>query len=485
MSNFSTVFRKFPSTFWWANIMELFERWAWYGMFIPLALYLTGSTDTGALGFTQIEKGTLMGVVTAILYFLPLITGAIADKYGFRKTLIVAYLVLASGYFMMGRVSSYSSVFLVFLWVALGAGLFKPVIQATIGKTTDKDSSSIGFGIFYMIVNVGAFIGPIVASVLRGFDWSYVFTMSSAAILLNLLIVLIFYKEPTQEKNSEPLGKSIISIFRNITIALSDLKLLIFLILMVGFWTMYNQLFYTLPVFIEQWVHTEAMLEAIREFWPWLAKAVDTQKNGTVAAEMIINLDAMFIVIFQILVSGFVMRYKPLSAMISGILVCAIGISLTLITQNGFFLILSIFVFAVGEVSSSPKTSEYIARIAPPDKVGLYMGCSFLPYAGGNFFAGQISGGVYQGMSDKISLLQKEVATRGLDIPAIGDSFTQNDYINRAGELMGMNRLELTDCLCQTYNPSKIWVVVFAIGLATVVLLYLYDKLLLKSKAVN
>lgn len=72
MSNFSTVFRKFPSTFWWANIMELFERWAWYGMFIPLALYLTGSTDTGALGFTQIEKGTLMGVVTAILYFLPL-----------------------------------------------------------------------------------------------------------------------------------------------------------------------------------------------------------------------------------------------------------------------------------------------------------------------------------------------------------------------------------------------------------------------------
>src|SRR6056300_1262002 len=99
MSNFSRVFKKFPSAFWWANTMELFERLAWYGIFVVLANYLTGSTDTGALGFTQIQKGTLMGVVTAFVYFLPTITGAIADKYGFKKTLIAAYLVLASGYF--------------------------------------------------------------------------------------------------------------------------------------------------------------------------------------------------------------------------------------------------------------------------------------------------------------------------------------------------------------------------------------------------
>ena len=462
--------------------MELFERWAWYGLFIPLPLYLTGSAETGALGFTQVQKGTLMGVVTAILYLLPTITGALADKFGFKKTLIAAYLILASGYFVMGRVESYNIVFLVFLWVALGAGLFKPVIQATIGKTTDSETSSIGFGIFYMIVNIGSFIGPIVASILRGFDWSYLFTMSSIAILVNLVIVLIFFKEPKQEKNTEPLGKAILTVFRNIRVALSDVKLSVFLILMVGFWTMYNQLFYTLPVFIEQWVHTGAMLESIRGFWPWLAEAVDTQNNGTVAVDLIINLDAFFIILFQILVSSFVMKYKPLNAMIVGIFIASIGISLTLLTQNSFFLILSLFIFAVGEMSSSPKTSEYIARIAPADKVGLYMGCSFLPYAGGNFFAGIISGGVYQNMSDKVSLLQKEVAARGLDIPSISETFTQNDYFNRAGELMGMNRLEMTDYLWETYNPAKIWTVVFAIGFATVVLLYLYDKFLLKSK---
>ena len=82
MSTLSVVLRKLPSTYWWANSMELFERLAWYGMFIPLSLYLTGSTETGALGFTQVQKGTLMGTVVMVLYFLPLLTGAIADKFG-------------------------------------------------------------------------------------------------------------------------------------------------------------------------------------------------------------------------------------------------------------------------------------------------------------------------------------------------------------------------------------------------------------------
>lgn len=462
--------------------MELFERWAWYGMFVPLALYLTGSTDTGALGFTQVQKGTLMGTVVAVLYFLPLITGALADKFGFRKTLIAAYVVLASGYYVMGQVSSYPMVFLVFLWVALGAGLFKPVVQATVGKTTDAETSSIGFGIFYMIVNVGAFIGPIVASFLRGWSWSYVFTMSAVAILVNLVMVIFFFKEPPREPNTEPLGKALKTVFRNIFVALSDAKLLLFLIIIIGFWTMYNQLFYTLPVFIDQWVHTGAMYESVYSFWPWLAEALDTQNTQTIASEMLVNVDALFIVLLQIVVSTVVMRYKPLNAMIAGILVCTIGMSMTLMTQNGFFLILAIFIFAVGEMSSSPKTSEYIARIAPQDKVALYMGCSFLPYAGGNFFAGQISGGVYQKLSDKMTLVQQAVADEGLDLPLFEASgFTQNEYLQRVADHLGFTQLQLTDYLWQTYQPMKIWYVVFGVGLLTVILLWLYDRLLLKS----
>ena len=114
MNKLTKTFTQFPRTFWISNTMELFERWAWYGLFMVLALYLTKSTDEGALGFTLTQKGEIMGTVTAILYFLPLITGSLADKFGYKRTLTVAYIILATGYYMMGTYTSYIAVYLGF-----------------------------------------------------------------------------------------------------------------------------------------------------------------------------------------------------------------------------------------------------------------------------------------------------------------------------------------------------------------------------------
>ncbi|HPR57057.1 MAG TPA: MFS transporter [Bacteroidales bacterium] len=480
MQKISRVFKKFPRTYWTANTMELMERWAWYGMFMLFALYLTGSKDTGALGFSQEQKGYLMGPVVAILYFLPVITGAIADRYGFRKVLIFAYVILALGYFMMGLVTSYASMYVVFIFVALGAALFKPVISATIAKTTDSETSSIGFGIFYMMVNIGAFVGPIVASKLRGLDWQYVFFASSLVSVVNLIILLLFFKEPSREQNKLPLGKSMAGIFKNIITALGDVRFLIFLIIITGFWTMYNQLFYTLPVFIDQWMDTSVLYNFIHDLQPGLARAAGTA-GGTIAPEMLTNIDAFYIIIFQVFVSAFVMKYKPLNVMMSGILVNTVGLVLTFYTNNPFFLFFSILIFGLGEMASSPKITEYIGKIAPKEKVALYMGASFLPMAGGNFFAGILSGDVYGKMSDKITLLQREIAQRKLDIPPISENFTQNDFISQSADLMNLTNQELTSYLWNTYHPESIWMVFAGIGFGTVLLLWLYDRLLLKQ----
>ncbi len=478
---FSKLIRSLPRTYWMANTMELFERWAYYGMFAVLALYLTGSKETGALGFTQIQKGHLMGTVTFILYFLPIITGAIADKFGYKKILLIAYIILSTGYYLMGQVSSYSSVFIIFLFVAIGAALFKPVISATIARTTNESNSSVGFGIFYMIVNIGAFIGPIFASKLRTNNWNYVFIMSSAIILINL-ILLIFYKEPEREKNEDKLIKVIFKVLQNITTVAKDIKFVIFLLIIVGFWTMYWQLFFTLPTFIEQWVDTNVIYNHIAGFSPALASKIGNP-DGSISPEMLINIDAFYIIIFQIIVSAIVMKLKPLNAMISGIFICSVGLALWFVTQNGMYLFLSIMIFSFGEMASSPKISEYIGRIAPKDKTALYMGTSFLPLAGGNFFAGILSGDVYTKISDKIYLLKTEVASRGLRIPEISDNFTQTDFINESAKQMGMNSSQLTQYLWNTYHPSDIWIVFSGIGLFTGVLLLLYDKFLLKSKS--
>ncbi|MGC9342835.1 MAG: MFS transporter, partial [Bacteroidales bacterium] len=228
MAGFISQVRSYPKTFWSANTLELFERWAYYGIFNLLALYLTNSPESGALGFTQVEKGLIMGIVNAILYFLPVITGSIADKFGYRKVLIIAFIILSSGYYLMGVVSSFAAVFMTFFYVAIGAALFKPVISATIAKTTNESNSSLGFGIFYMMINIGGLIGPVLASELREVSWMYMFIMSSAAIFVNLIIVIFFFKEPERVENPDPLGKSLRIVFINIFKVLQDLRFSLF-----------------------------------------------------------------------------------------------------------------------------------------------------------------------------------------------------------------------------------------------------------------
>jgi dipeptide/tripeptide permease len=213
----------------------------------------------------------------------------------------------------------------------------------------------------------------------------------------------------------------------------------------------------------------------IENISPSLASFVGTS-DGRISPEMLVNIDALYIVIFQVMISAMVMKFRPMNTMITGILICTVGIGLWFVTQNASYLFISIFIFAVGEMSSSPKILEYIGRIAPEDKVALYMGCYYIPMAAGNFFAGLLSGGVYESMSDKTALLTKEVAARGLDIPAIGPEFTQNEYFAKAAELMNMTQDQLTGYLWNTYDPSRIWIVFTAIGLATVISLIIYQK---------
>jgi len=459
----------FPRVFWTANTLELFERWAYYGIFNLLALYLTNSPETGALGFTQVEKGLIMGIVNAILYFLPIITGAIADKFGYKKVLITAFIILSSGYYLMGRVSSFNAVFITFLYVAIGAALFKPIISATIAKTTNEKTASLGFGIFYMMVNIGGLLGPYIGSELRERSWDLVFLMSSSAILLNLVLCLIFYKEPGRDGNDgESLGRAIRKAFGNIFTALSDLRFLLFLILITGAWTVYWQYFYSLPVFIDQWSDTSRLYNYLFEHMPGLARAVGTAE-GIINAEKLITLDAFFIVALQVLISTLVKRFRPLSTMVAGMLINAVGLALAFWTRDPFILVLSIFIFGIGEMSYSPKILEYIGNIAPKDKAALYMGTQFVPIAFGNFIGGFISGGLYERLADKKTIFLRYLESRGIQGGIDLDHYAASN---------GISVQEMNQTLWDFSHPGRFGLVLLGIGIATGILLFLYNVLL-------
>ena len=471
------TFKKFPKTFWVANSIELFERWAWYGFFMLFANYLTGSSDLGGLELSQAEKGHIMGIGTAFLYFLPILTGSIADKYGYKKVLFASFIIYTTAFIALPMFDSFWGVFGIFLYLAVGAALFKPVISATIAKTTTDETASIGFGIFYMMVNIGAFIGPMVTLLFKDAGYNFVFYISAGIVALNF-ILLFFYKEPERVVTKESLGASLKNVFVNIGQVLKDKKFVVFLFIVAGFWTMYNQLFFTLPVFIAQWVDTSVIFDFFHQYLPFFSENYGTA-SGQMEAEFITNADAMFIIIFQIVVSSFVMRFKPLKTMTAGFLVCSIGMALTLVTQNVMFTLAAILIFALGEMAGSPKITEYIGRIAPSDKKALYMGYSFIPVFLGNLFAGFISGGVYENLSDKNNFVQQEVAKRGLEI---SETLSQNDYFNSAALKMGMSPRELTNYLWDVYHPGNMWYVILALGLVSVVALYLYDRFLMRER---
>ncbi|MCW0481630.1 MFS transporter [Gaoshiqia sediminis] len=190
---FLTIFKKYPATFWASNVIELFERWAWYGFYMAFALFLVNSKDTGALGFTQAQKGVIMGTGSMLLYFLPIITGAIADKIGYKRILFLSFTIYISGFYMIRSFDSFEMVFLSFIWICVGGAFFKPIISAMISRTTTDETASIGFGIFYMMINIGGFIGPFIAGIILNKSWDYVFYMSMITMSINYLITFFFF----------------------------------------------------------------------------------------------------------------------------------------------------------------------------------------------------------------------------------------------------------------------------------------------------
>jgi dipeptide/tripeptide permease len=462
--------KEFPQTFWVANTLEIFERMAWYGFFAVSSLYITGTVSSGGLGFTDEDRGVLQGVVTFFLYLFPVVTGALADRYGFKRMLTAAFIVLIPSYYLLGQLKTFPTFFLAFMLVALGAAMFKPVIIGTVSKTTNNKTSSLGFGLFYMMVNIGGFVGPIVAGIVRGWSWEYVFIASACWIFVNLIIVLVFFKEPPTKGNQsdvrslkkvlqdmvEVLGNGRFFLFvfgllavlvlgskftsdgafdwGDITLVaivwtvlnfiydlfirktnkgknnhwitspmkLGDWKFGLFLLLMSGFWTSFNQIFYTLPLHIRDFTDTTDLMNVIGGLMSFigLEASIEAVKNsmaipGQVNPEYIININAGAIIFFQVFISYIVTRLKPFTTIFWGVMITVVSFTILIFGTLGWIVVAGILVFSFGEMMASPKSKEYTGKIAPPNKVALYMGYFYWCVALGNLFGGILSGQLY------------------------------------------------------------------------------------------
>ncbi len=315
---------RFSRAFYVANTMEIFERLAWYGFFTLSSLYMSTPKSEGGVGFTDMERGALQGIIPFFLYLLPVFTGALGDKWGYRKMFLLAFGIMTPGYYLLGQADTFSSFFLAFLMVAFGAACFKPVVVGTISHSATDENRGLAFGIFYTMVNVGGFIGPLVAGYMRSISWDMVFIMSAFWIAVNFIPALFFYRDPKSLQQSKVNFKHIFleaqyvlgnarlalcvfplivflmiagagwwnyevagyasviwllfnwlwsrfsmdqtSVWYKQKIQVSNKPFAIYLLLLTGFWTAYNQLFYTMPLYIRDFVDTSDLVVMLSIF---------------------------------------------------------------------------------------------------------------------------------------------------------------------------------------------------------------------------
>ncbi len=386
----------FPPVFWVANIIEILERFAYYGIYFGFGIYMTH------LGYSRDQLGIVQSLFLLLSYAVPLISGTFADRYGFKKVLIVSYLAYLPSILLLMFTKSFSGIALTMLSIGLAAGIFKPLIAGTVRVTTDTTNKTFGFGIFYAMINVGGSFGPIVAGKLRAISWNYAFMAAAVAIGLMMLITIFFYKEPPREATGESLGKK----FRDIGVALSDKKFVIFLILLgVFFWLPFWAFFNLCALYVDTNLDTARLYQDVRAvFGQGFADFFSqNDKEGTrrILGETISH-TGYIIMLLQLGVSRVFERMRALPSFMVGLVVAAIGLVVIGLARGGApaLVFLGIFLFAIGEMITSPRIQEYITWIAPKEKAGLYMGSNFLAVMIGGVSSGLVYTSLYGRCND-------------------------------------------------------------------------------------
>jgi proton-dependent oligopeptide transporter, POT family len=442
----------FERPFWIANISEIFERLSYYGAFASLALYLQER-----LNFSTEQTGTLTGIFGGMVWFLAIFGGAAADRMGFRRALSVAYLILAAAYFLIGSIGAPwlapirnavpIGLFVGFILIlpALGVSLVKPCVVGTTARASKENVRSIGYSIYYTMVNIGGAAGPYFASwAHRNLVVENVYRLAALSVFSMFFVVFFFFREPRKPGDAPP--PSIATVARNFCVVVGNYRLVLpvllgalllrvalwiypsfsvpwwiwtgllllvlagisrfmwFLVLFTGYWVVFWQQYISLPGYIHGYI------------------------NPGADVEIILVTDGLTVICLTLVVNYLTRKIPAFQAVILGTVITSVSWLILAYRPTIVGAVLSLFVLALGEIIQQPRYYEYISRLAPPGQQGTYMGFAFLPIGIGSLIGGWFGG----------------------------------TLMHHFGEVL--------------HQPERIWWCVTGVGVATTVLLWIYDK---------
>ncbi|MFK7930103.1 MAG: MFS transporter [Myxococcota bacterium] len=465
----------FNHVFWITNAMEMLERFAYYGVRTVLPTYMVLSISQGGPEFTHTEKGIIYMWWAAAQSWLPVLFGGYADRYGYKNTIAISIALKIAGYLVMAHMTSFWGFGAGCLLLATGTALFKPGVQGTLANVMEERHASVGWGIFYQLVNVGGFLGPVLAGYLRLMDWQYVFYSCAGIVSLNYLLLLT-YKEP-QKSEGKADKRDPGQVFMQTLTGLIRPKVIIFIFLFSGFWFMFNQIFDILPNFLDDWVDSS-------QLWTYLAATGLPGSEGAadLAArrvpfnqEWIINLNPFMIIFLMIPIAWLTNFTTPLRSILIGIGIASIGTFFLGFTTSIWVVIGALFIFSVGEMSSSPKKMEYLSSLAGPGEKGMYMGFANAPLGIG-WMAGSLFGGIfYDKYGDRTNLARQHLTDELGSSSILVDYLPKEEVFPAMMTSAGLDRADALDLLWTTYNPGIMWTIFAGIGITSLVGLGIYD----------
>ncbi len=406
----------FDRPFWVANITELFERLSYYAAFASLARYLHET-----LQFPTEEASNLTGLFGGAVWFLAAFGGTVADRMGFRRALSLAYLILSVAYFLLGSIGAAwlapvrdavplgALVTFVLLLPALGIALVKPAIVGTTARASRENVRSIGYSIYYTMVNIGSAAGTAGASwVQQRLGPENVFLVASLSVFIMFFAVLFLYREPARSGEPQPPGLR--QAAGNFWMVLTNPRFMIFLLIFSGYWIVFWQEFIILPLYVSKYIDPKA----------------DTQ--------LLLTAGPVTVIALTVVVNYLIRRLRSFHAITLGTLISAIAWVILALHPTVPMAYVTLVVVALGEITQSPRYYEYISRLAPPGQQGTYMGFAFLPIGIGSIVGGWLGG----------------------------------KLLHHFGEV--------------TRQPERIWWAVTGVGVATALLLWIYDRIVQPEK---
>ncbi|WP_020400438.1 MFS transporter [Kordiimonas gwangyangensis] len=470
--------------FWICGGMEMVERLAFYGTRQVAGLYGTDAASNGGLGLVEAEVGIIMTVWVITQTFVPVFTGGISDRVGYKETIFASTVIKIIGYLLMGFFPSFWGFMAGAVVLAFGTGIFKPGLQGTIVKATNRQNSSIAWGVFYQTVNIGGFLGPVLAAYMRQMEWAYVFYACAGIISLNFLLLLT-YKEVDKEArlaHREKVKRGEITeqaLWRDSLSELANPVLIWYIVLFSGFWFMLYIFWDIGPLFFRDWVDTSVI---VRDVWgaegpgDWAIRFFAMNNEGTrIMPEGMVNLNSLLIMIVCFLVAGVGARFKAANAMAVGTF-CA---SAALLIFGGFnyawLIVLGIVSFSIGEMLAAPKASEYIGNIAPEQKKAMYLGFSQLPLAIGWMSESFIGFYLYGELASKEQISRRVLESEGMSADQIA-AIPNGEAFDRLVDVTGQTAEALTARLYAANDIGTVWYLMAAVGIVSAIGLYAYGK---------